>query len=158
MFADMESSFSREAAGGAVPRLRKAPRGEASCARALRALVLQLKSESRRQTRHAAAPRRASGPEQRAFEALDLGAHDDLAVVRERLVVALDGAEVVEVIDHEAGTLGEALLAGVGHPMQALEAGAIAEVEACDRIDRLSRRILGVEEVAQRCARERLAH
>jgi hypothetical protein len=42
---------------------------------------------------------------------MHIGASDDLAVVGERFVVALDGREVVEIVDHEAGALSETLLA-----------------------------------------------
>src|SRR5262245_9538324 len=61
---------------------------------------------------------------------------DDGAVIGEGLVVGLDGAWVVEVVDHQPGGLAQAFGRGVAGPVQPLEAGAVAEVEARNRIDR----------------------
>ena len=77
---------------------------------------------------------------------------NDLALVGECLVVALDSREVVEVVDHEAGALSQTLLAGVAHPVEPFEPGAVAEVEAGHRVERLARGVLRVEEIANRAA------
>src|SRR3954471_11939683 len=69
----------------------------------------------------------------------------DGAVVGEGLVVGLDGARVVEVVDHQPGGLAQAFGRGVAGPVQALEAGAVAEVEARDRVDRPRAGTLGAE-------------
>src|SRR6185295_18889534 len=65
--------------------------------------------------------------QQRALEALHLGARDDLVLVHERFVVALDSVEVVQIVDHEAGRFAQALGADVAHPVEALEPRAVAE-------------------------------
>src|SRR6185369_18069893 len=92
--------------------------------------------------RHATASTSASGPlfflriaQQRALEALHFGTRDDLVLVRERYVVALDSGKVVQIVDHEASALAQAVVADVAHPVQALEARAVAQVEAGDGID-----------------------
>ena len=53
------------------------------------------------------------------------------------LVVVLDLGEPVDVVHHQAGRARHALLGGVAHPVQALERGAVAEVKARHRIERL---------------------
>ena len=53
-------------------------------------------------------------------------------------MVALDGGQVVRVVDHEASRLTQALLADISHPVEALEPRAISQVEAGNRVERFA--------------------
>ena len=53
-------------------------------------------------------------------------------------MVRLDMVERVKVVDHQAVGLLHALARGIAQEIQAFQAGAVAEMEAGDRIDRLA--------------------
>ena len=55
-----------------------------------------------------------------------------------KLVVLLDFVEPVEVIHHHAARMLHAGLRGVGEPVEPLDARAVAEMEARDRVERLA--------------------
>ena len=72
---------------------------------------------------------------------------DDRALVGEGLVVGLDEAQIVEVVDHQPVRLAQALGRGVAQPVEPLQPGAVAEMEAGDRVDRLAAGTLGAQVV-----------
>ena len=49
-------------------------------------------------------------------------------------MVRLDGGWIVEIIDHDPVGFLQSPLAGIAHPVDPLQPGAIAQMEACDRI------------------------
>src|SRR5918911_1323689 len=65
------------------------------------------------------------------------------------LMIGLDGAEVIEVVDHQPGTLAQAFGRGVTEPIQPLEASPVAEVKAGDRVERLAILSLGAEKIGR---------
>src|SRR5262245_21301639 len=80
------------------------------------------------------------------------------AVLGVGLVVSLDALEIVEVVHHQAVRLAERLAGGVGEPVDLLEAGAVAEVEACHRVARRSVLGAGVEKIPGGGTLQGLAH
>ena len=58
----------------------------------------------------------------------------DLAIVGKGLVVPFDLFQVVAVIDHDAVRLAQPLFRDVAQPIDALQPGAIAEMEARHRV------------------------
>ena len=63
-----------------------------------------------------------------------VGGGDDLAVADVGLDVVFDVLRLVLIIDHQAERLGVSLGGGVGQVVDALDAGAVAEVKARDGI------------------------
>ena len=74
----------------------------------------------------------------------------DPALLGQRLVVLLDLAEVVEVVDHQPVRLAQALRRDVAEEVQPLEPRAVAEVEARHRVDRAAGLVLRLQEVVGR--------
>jgi len=70
-------------------------------------------------------------------------------------VVALDLFQVVAVVDHQRVRLAQALERGVGQPVDPIEAGAVAEMEARHRIERPAIRRLDLKEVLGRQRQQR---
>ena len=62
-------------------------------------------------------------------------------------MVRLDMVERVEVVDHQAVGLLHALARGIAQEIQAFQAGAVAEMEAGHRIERLAGWKLRLQEV-----------
>lgn len=54
-------------------------------------------------------------------------------------MVLFDATKVVKIVDHEAGGLVQALVAQIRRPMNGVEAGAIAQMEPRDGIQRVIR-------------------
>src|SRR2546427_11428636 len=69
-----------------------------------------------------------------AGEPLDMARSGDRPALRVGFVIALDLLEIVEVIDHQPVRLAQAFRRSVGEPVDLLEPGAVAEVEAGDRV------------------------
>src|SRR6266849_10903934 len=63
----------------------------------------------------------------------DGAGRNDGAVLRVGLVVLLDVAEVVEVVDHQSAGLAAAAIGEIGRPIEPFQAGAVADVETGDR-------------------------
>ena len=88
-----------------------------------------------------------AGGQLRAQRLLRLVRGHDRAVLRKRLVIRFDMVERVEIIDHQAVGLLDALGGPIAEEVQPFEAGAVAEMEASHGIDRLAGRQLGLEEM-----------
>ena len=65
---------------------------------------------------------------------LDRRRRGDLAFAGIRFVILLDVGELVAVVHHQSRRLGEAFLGGVGHPVDAFDAGAVRQVEVGDPV------------------------
>ncbi len=74
---------------------------------------------------------------------------DDGALVGESLVVGLDKTQIVEIVDHQPVRLAQALGRDIAQPVEPLEPGTIAEMEAGHRVDRLPAAALGAEIVGR---------
>src|SRR6185295_5587498 len=73
---------------------------------------------------------RRRGEQALARHLLDRRGGGDRVLAEIALVIALDLAQPVHVVPHQAGGARHAGLGDVAHPVQALERGAVAEVEA----------------------------
>ena len=71
---------------------------------------------------------------------------DDPAVLGVALVVAFDLVQAVHVVHHQASRPAHAAQRGVAQPVQTLQAGAVAEMETRDRIERVAA-LLRVQQV-----------
>src|SRR5580704_1179039 len=76
--------------------------------------------------------KRALGP----GELADRARRGDGAVLRIGLVVLFDVAEVVEIVHHQPVRLAAPAFGEIARPVEPFEAGAVAEMEAGDRIER----------------------
>src|SRR6266568_5720870 len=85
-----------------------------------------------------------------AGELADRARRHDGAALRIGLVVVLDLFEIVEVIDHQAVRLPQALGRAAGEPIDLLKARAVAEVEPGDRIEWHAARRARAEEIRGR--------
>src|SRR6266851_5124326 len=79
-------------------------------------------------------PRGAGGRWRRREKRVDLRRAHDGAVAHEGLVVGLDRLGIIEVIHHDAAGLRDAAARDVAEPVDALEPGAVAEMEARHRV------------------------
>src|SRR6202048_4433750 len=77
------------------------------------------------------APRMGSSLEQ----CVDIGRTHDGPVTHEGLVVVLDAAMVVEIVDHDAEGLVDRTARGVAEPIDPFKPCAVAEVKARYRVD-----------------------
>ena len=82
----------------------------------------------------------------------------DPALLGQRLVVLLDLAEVVEVVDHQPVRLAQPVRRDVAEEVQPLEPRAVAEVEARHRVDRAAGLVLRLQEVVGRDRDQHGAH
>jgi len=83
---------------------------------------------------------------------------DDRAVLGVGFVVLLDIAQIVEIIDHQAEGLPAAAIGQVGRPVEPFQAGAVAEVETGDRVERRAALVARCHEVGRGGPQHRLAH
>src|SRR6185437_12433612 len=90
-------------------------------------------------------------------EAADRGRGGDLAGAAIGLVVGLDVALAVEVVDHDPGRLLEPLLGDVAKPVEPLDARAVAQMEMRHRIARPPGPGAFVQQIAGAQPQERLA-
>jgi hypothetical protein len=70
----------------------------------------------------------------------DIVRGDDRSGIGKCLMILLDEAQVVEVVDHQALTLTDAFRRCIAEPVQPLQPCAITQMEARDRVNRLSAR------------------
>src|ERR1700724_461778 len=80
------------------------------------------------------APRMGSSFEQ----GVNIGRTHDGPVTHEGLVVVLDAAMVVEIVDHDTEGFADRTARGVGEPIDPFEPRAVAEVKARYRVDAAS--------------------
>src|ERR1700686_3887097 len=79
-------------------------------------------------------PRTGSSFEQ----CVDIGRTHDGPITHEGLVVVLDAAMVIEIVDHDAEGFLDRTACGVAEPIDPLEPRAVAEVKARYRVDAAS--------------------
>ncbi len=94
--------------------------------------------------------RRLTGKKRTRFAAqhfLDRIRSDDLALVGENIVVALDFVEIIKIIDHDCRRFPQTLVRFVTKPIDSLQSRSIAEVKAGDRIERTVAGVLGFKKI-----------
>src|SRR6516162_2251168 len=81
---------------------------------------------------------------------LDWVRGDDSSGIGKGLMVLFYEAQVVEIIDHQSLSFAQAFGRCVTEPVQTFQTGAVAQMKARDRVDRLSTRCLGANVIEGR--------
>ena len=132
-------------------RLRRTASGGILRARAAYSLSARPDRAVRRPGRARKRPASAACPLRlESQQRMHLARGGDHPLVLVGLVVLLDVLELVAVVAHQAVRLAQALRRDVALPVDALEARAVAEMEARHRIDGVAVHGLGVEEIVRR--------